>query len=507
MNPQEMPTLAFWTRTDRETVAVVAPDGREVRVGELLDRTNQLARRLQSVGVERGDVVGMCLRNGVEVLEVALATAQIGAYLVPINWHLTVHEIGYILSDSGAQVVLCSAEFAAACGGGDWQVFAVEESGLEGVRDYGELLTGDTSPPQERFAGGVMTYTSGTTGQPKGVRRPLPDAPPEPIASAYAMFLLMYGMTPGRGVHLVVSPMYHTAVVYFATSALHLGHRVVVMDRWTPEGMLEAIQTHRVSHTHMVPTQLVRLLEVEDKERFDVSSLEHMIHSAAPCPLSVKHAMLDWWGPVLYEYYAASEGGGTMVTPQEWLERPGTVGKAWQTAEVAIFDDDGHRLPAGEVGEVYIKMQQGFEYHGDKDKTEKAWRTDGYFTVGDAGYMDAEGYLFLMDRKADMIISGGVNIYPAEIEGALMAHPEVLDVAVFGIPDADWGEQVKAVIEAREKRPGLEAELLDWAKERLASYKCPRTLDFVEALPRDPNGKLKKRLLRDPYWEGQERSI
>jgi long-chain acyl-CoA synthetase len=339
------------------------------------------------------------------------------------------------------------------------------------------------------------------------VRRPLPDAPPEPIASAYAMFLLMYGMTPGRGVHLVVSPMYHTAVVYFATSALHLGHRVVVMDRWTPEGMLEAIQTHRITHTHMVPTQLVRLLEVEDKERFDVSSLEHMIHSAAPCPLSVKHAMLDWWGPVLYEYYAASEGGGTMVTPQEWLERPGTVGKAWQTAEVAIFDDEGHRLPAGEVGTVYIKMQQGFEYHGDKDKTEEAWRTDGYFTVGDAGYMDAEGYLFLMDRKADMIISGGVNIYPAEIEGALMAHPDVLDVAVFGIPDADWGEQVKAVIEVREERPGLEGELFDWARERLASYKCPRTIDFVEGLPRDPNGKLKKRLLRDPYWEGRERSI
>jgi long-chain acyl-CoA synthetase len=197
-----------------------------------------------------------------------------------------------------------------------------------------------------------------------------------------------------------------------------------------------------------------------------------------------------------------------MVTPQEWLERPGTVGKAWQTAEVAILDDNGLRLPAGEVGTVYIKMQQGFEYHGDQEKTEEAWRTDGYFTVGDAGIMDAEGYLFLLDRKADMIISGGVNIYPAEIEGALMAHPEVLDVAVFGIPDDDWGEQVKAVIEVRgEHGPGLEAALIAFAKERLASYKCPRTIDFVEALPRDPNGKLKKRLLRDPYWEGRERAI
>ena len=294
-----------------------------------------------------------------------------------------------------------------------------------------------------------MTYTSGTTGQPKGVRRPLPPFPPEPIASSYAMFLLMYGINPAEGVHLVVSPMYHTAIVYFASSCLHLGNRVVIMDKWTPRGMLEAIQTHGITNSHMVPTQFVRLLELEDRMDYDVSSLRQMIHSAAPCPVSIKHQMIEWWGPVVFEYYAASEGGGTMVTPREWLERPGTVGKAWATAEVAIFDDEGIRQPPGEVGTVYIKMQQGFAYHKDQKKTEKAWRTDGYFTVGDAGYMDEEGYLFLCDRKADMIISGGVNIYPAEIEGILITHPNVVDVAVFGIPDEDWGEQVKAVIELR----------------------------------------------------------
>ena len=233
-----------------------------------------------------------------------------------------------------------------------------------------------------------------------------------------------------------------------------------------------------------------------------------MIHSAAPCPVPVKHAMLDWWGPVIYEYYAASEGGGTMVTPQEWLARPGTVGRPWQTAEIAIFDDEGHRKPANEVGTVYIKMSQGFEYHGDKGKTEKAWRTDGYFTVGDAGYLDDEGYLFLSDRKADMIISGGVNIYPAEIENVLIAHPRVLDVAVFGIPDSDWGEAVHAVIEPKgAQEPGLDDTILGWARERLAKYKCPRSITFVEQMPREANGKLKKRILRDPWWEGTGRQI
>jgi long-chain acyl-CoA synthetase len=508
MNQSEMPTFAFWSRADRERVAVVAPDGREITVGELQGAANQVARQLQAAGLRPGDAVGMCVRNSVEAFELALATAQIGLYLVPINWHLTVFEITYILQDSGAKAVVCSADFAEACSQAGVAVYAIGACELPGVSDYQSLRVGSTAAPPDRTAGGVMTYTSGTTGQPKGVRRPLPPAPPEPIASAYAMFMLMYGMKPNEGVHLVVSPMYHTAIIYFATSCLHLGHRVVVMDKWTPDGMLELIQTQRVTNSHMVPTQFVRLLEFEGRHGYDLSSLSHMIHSAAPCPVPIKHQMLEWWGPVVYEYYAASEGGGTMVTPQEWLERPGTVGKAWATAEIAIFDDEGIRLGPDAIGTVYIKMQQGFAYHKDTAKTEKAWRTDGYFTVGDAGYMDAEGYLFLCDRKADMIISGGVNIYPAEIESVLIAHPDVVDVAIFGIPDEDWGEQVKAVVELRgSAQPGQDEKILGWARQRLAKYKCPRSVDFVDALPRDPNGKLKKRLLRDPYWEGRERQI
>jgi long-chain acyl-CoA synthetase len=502
----DLPTFAFWTSTDRDRLAIVAADGTGISTGALLDACHRVARNLQAAGVGPNDAVAVCLSNRPEVFAVALATAQIGAYLVPVNRHLTAHEVRYIVQDSGSRVVIAEAGSAALCVGADAVVYSI--GGGEGTLDYGELLTGPADPPEHRAAGGVMTYTSGTTGLPKGVRRPLPPAPPEPVASGYAMFLLMYGMTPNDGVHLVTSPLYHTAVLYFATSCLHLGHTLVLMDKWTPEGMLERVQRHRVTNSHMVPTQLVRLLDFDDRKAFDVSSLRHMIHSAAPCPISVKFGILEWWGDVLYEYYAASEGGGTMVTPQEWRKKPGTVGKPWQTAEIRILRDDGELAAPDEVGTVWIKMAQGFEYHGDKDKTEKAWNTDGFFTVGDAGYLDADGYLFLCDRKADMIISGGVNIYPAEIEAALIGHPSVLDVAVFGVPDDDWGEQVKAVIEPKGPvTDGLADEILAWARERIAKYKCPRSIDFVEALPRDPNGKLKKRLLRDPYWEGRERAI
>jgi long-chain acyl-CoA synthetase len=505
----DMPTFSFWARTDRDTVAIIGPEHEAWTVGEVNDAANRVARQLRAAGCASGDAVAVCTRNRPECLVLALAAWQIGLYLVPLSWHLTRPEATYILEDSGAKFVFVGVEQAERCRGTQ-AALVVFDGEVEGARTWASLNTGDASLPDDRRAGGPMTYTSGTTGKPKGVRRPLPAVPPEPVASGYAMFMLMYGMQPGHGVHIVGSPLYHTAVLYFATSCLHLGHQIVVMDRWTPEGMLERIERYRVTSSHMVPTQFSRLLAVPDKERFDVSSVRQMVHSAAPCPVPVKRAMLDWWGDAIFEYYAATEGGGTMVTPQEWRQRPGTVGKAWPTAEIAIFDDEGRRLGLDEVGTVYIKMQQGFEYHRDKDKTEKAWRTDGYFTVGDAGYLDADGYLFLCDRKADMIISGGVNIYPAEIESVLSGHPRVLDVAVFGVPDDDWGEQVKAVVELDGDGPapeGFDEELMAWAREQLAGFKVPRSIDFVDRLPREDNGKLKKRLLRDPYWEGKDRQI
>jgi len=299
----------------------------------------------------------------------------------------------------------------------------------------------------------------------------------------------------------------------FGGASLHLGHTMVLMDKWDAEGMLSLIETERVTTSHMVPTQFHRLLALPEdvRARYDHSSLRHMIHAAAPCPIEVKRRMIEWWGPVIDEYYAASEGGGTAVGTAEWLAKPGTVGRPWPISEIAVFDDAGNRLEVpGEIGTVYMAMQSGsFEYHKDKDKTDRN-RIGRFFTVGDIGYLDEDGYLFLCDRKTDMIISGGANIYPAEIEGVLLSHPGVGDAGVFGIPDEDWGEQVKAVVEpAAGATPGpeLAADILAFCAGRLAAFKTPRSIDFTAEMPRDPNGKLYKRKLRDPYWEGRDRVI
>jgi long-chain acyl-CoA synthetase len=284
------------------------------------------------------------------------------------------------------------------------------------------------------------------------------------------------------------------------------------MDKWTPEEMLRLIDTHRCTHTHMVPTQFHRLLALPEEvsARYDVSSMRHAIHGAAPCPDHVKRAMLDWWGPCVEEYYAASEGGGAFATAEDWLKKPGTVGKAWPISELAIFDDDGNRLPPGELGTVYLKMNTGgFAYHKDEAKTKKN-RIGDFFTVGDLGLLDEDGYLFLRDRKIDMIISGGVNIYPAEIESVLLQHPAVADAAAFGIPHDDWGEEVKAVVEpapGHPPGPDLAEDLLAHCAAPLAGYKRPKSIDFITEMPRDPNGKLYKRRLREPYWEGRPRPV
>jgi long-chain acyl-CoA synthetase len=291
-----------------------------------------------------------------------------------------------------------------------------------------------------------------------------------------------------------------------------LGHKVVVMDKWSPEEMLRLIDRHRVTTSHMVPTQFHRLLALPDdvRSKYDVSSLRCMVHAAAPCPIEIKRRMIDWWGDSIMEYYAATEGGGTIVTAKEWVERPGTVGKAWTGSEIRILDDDGNQLSPAQVGTVYMALAQAsFEYKGDPEKT-SANRRDGFFTVGDVGELDEDGYLFLRDRKIDMIISGGVNIYPAEIEGTFLTCPLVGDVAIFGIPNEDWGEEIKAVVEPAEGQqagPALEAQLREFAEANLASYKRPKSYDFTTEMPRDPSGKLYKRKLRDPYWEGVQRAI
>jgi long-chain acyl-CoA synthetase len=326
-------------------------------------------------------------------------------------------------------------------------------------------------------------------------------------------FFSLFGLAPFDGhVHICGSPLYHTAVLNFSTISIQLGHKVVLMDKWDAEDMLRLIEEHQVTHSHLVPTQFRRLLALTEqvRSRYDVSSLRNMIHGAAPCPPEVKRQMLHWWGPVITEYYAATEGGGTTITAQEWLDKPGSVGKGWPYSVVKVLDDDGAEVPAGEVGTVYMQMAgSSFTYHNDEKKTLQS-RAGDLFTVGDVGYLDDDGYLFLQDRKSNMIISGGVNVYPAEIENELIMHPKIADIAVFGVPDEDWGEQIKAVVQPADGVAGddaLTGELLDYAKARLAKFKLPKSIDYIDEMPRDPNGKLYKRKLRDPYWADRDVKI
>ncbi|CAM4260530.1 acyl-CoA synthetase [Kibdelosporangium persicum] len=485
--------------------AVVDPDGTVVTYRELADRANRFGRGLQARGLEPGDTIVMALPNSADLLALYFAVLQTGLYVVPVNWHLVGPEVAYIIEDSGAKVFVAHSRFTgmAVEAGRDVDAkFSVGE--IPGFRPLDELGEG-SGRPDVRTAGAPMVYTSGTTGRPKGVRRPLTGANPDEVPAASMWFFGIFGIKPfDDHVHICGSPLYHTAVLNFAGISIQMGHTVVLMEKWDPEEMLRLIQEHRVTHSHMVPTQFHRLLALPEpvRSQYDVSSLRVMIHGAAPCPIETKRRMLDWWGPVVVEYYAATEGGGTSITAEEWLRKPGSAGKAWPGSVVRVLDEDGNDMPVGEPGLVYMKMGAStFEYHKDKAKTLAA-RVGDLFTLGDIGYLDADGYLYLCDRKSDMIISGGVNIYPAEIEGELAVHPKVADIAVFGLPHPDWGEEIKAVVQPA---PGvtpddaLTSELLEFARSRLAKFKLPRTIDYVDELPRDPNGKLYKRKLRDAY--------
>ena len=357
-----------------------------------------------------------------------------------------------------------------------------------------------------------MVYTSGTTGKPKGVKRPLTGQSPDDVPVASSAFFSIFGLAPfDDHVHICGSPLYHTAVLNFVGISIQLGHTAVLMERFDAEEMLRLIERHHVTHSHMVPTQFTRLLALPEdvRAKYDVTSLRAMIHGAAPCPDEVKRAMLEWWGPVVIEYYAATEGGGASISATEWLSKPGSVGKAWPYSVIKILDDNGDEVATGETGLVYMRMgQSSFDYHKSEEKTRES-RVGDLFTVGDIGYLDEDGYLFLCDRKSDMIISGGVNIYPAEIEGELVMHPAVADVAVFGVPDDQWGEAIKAVIqpaEGVEPTEQLTADINAFAAARLAKYKLPKIVEYIDELPRDDNGKLYKRKLRDPSWAGRSAS-
>jgi long-chain acyl-CoA synthetase len=510
----------LWTiaANSPDRTAAIEPDGTVVSYAELAARADRIGRGLQALGLAPGATVAGMLPNGADALALFFAAMQTGLYVVPVNWHLTAPEVAYILGDSEAGAFVAHQRFAGAAAAAADQAgidpgarFAV--GAVPGFAPLAELGAGGDGRPGERTTGAPMLYTSGTSGRPKGVRRALTGEDPDAVPPFTAWFFGIFGLKPYDGhVHLCCSPLYHTAVLNFATISITLGHPVVLMDRFDPETLLALVERHRVTSSHMVPTQFKRLLALPEpvRARYDVSSLRCMIHAAAPCPQEVKRRMLDWWGPVVVEYYAATEGGGSVITAEEWLARPGSVGTAWPGSEVRVLDDNGDDLPVGEPGLVYLRMGAStFEYHKDMEKTLAA-RARGMFTVGDIGYLDADGYLYLCDRKGDMIITGGVNVYPAEIESELSCHPAVADVAVFGIPHDEWGEEIKAVVQPADGStpgPALTAELLGFLDGRIAKFKLPRTIDYLAELPRDPNGKLYKRRLRDPYWAARDKSI
>ena len=480
-------------------VAIVAGD-RRVTYAELDARANRAAHAFARRGVVDGDRVAVALRNRPEFLEAAAGAARLGAQVIPLSWRYKRAEVEAIVADAGARLVVAEDDARDTM------------RGLPALRlggDYERELDNQSPDPVTDGIAPVFYryYTSGTTGVPKAVERPSPDV--GTYLNAMVGYPLLAGLTGPDEVHLVCGPLYHTAPCAFANYALLLGHTVVLMEHFDAAESLMLIERERVTWTHMVPINFVRILALTDAERkrHDLSAVKRVMHAAAPCPPDVKRRIMDFFpSSTVWEYYGMTEGLATIISPEEWLQKPGSVGRTAPNLTVSILDDRGNELPPGEVGVIYVSPMGGvkFSYAGSPDKTAEAWRGDR-FTVGDMGYLDADGYLFLTDRRQDMIISGGANIYPAEVEAALYRHPAVGDCSVIGIPDDEWGEAVLAVVEPR--AAVTEDELIAFCRDNLAHFKCPRRIAFVDALPRDPNGKVRKRELRDRYWAGRERKI
>ena len=513
---------AYHAQERPETKAVVSNYG-ERTFAELNARVNQLARVLRNAGLKPDDGVAMLLTNRPEFVEVYYACMRTGLRITPINWHLTGDNASYIVTNSGAKAFIadirCQEPAVEALKDNATQLnlsLAVGGS-IGGFQDYDDVLAGEsTSNIEAPEIGSQMLYTSGTTGRPKGVyrERELPGKAPSPVAATTTRTVESAGFQAGQDLVLCTGPAYHAAPLTFnITLPLAAGVGTVLMDKWDAEETLHLIETHGITHTHMVATMFHRLLALPDDVRgkYDLSSIRYVLHGAAPCPVHTKQEMIDWLGPVIYEYYAATEGGGGFfIDSEEWLSKPGSVGKAPAEADNKIVDDDGNEVPVEEVGTIYFRSPPvKFVYFKDDDKTNNSYAGD-YFTLGDMGYFDDDGYLFLTGRNAETIISGGVNIYPAEIEGVIAAHPAVEDVAVIGVPDEEFGESVKALVQVQEgvaESAELAAAIIAQCREMLAGYKAPRSVDFVALIPRTGTGKIQKKPLRAPYWEGHSRKI
>lgn len=470
----------------------------------LESRARKVAHALAASEISADSPWAILCHNRTEWVEMVLGNTMAGTRYVPLNWHLTAPELAYLIVNSGATMIVTepglepvARDAATEAGLGPGRILVLGST-YETWRD-----AHTDGPVASVLAGAALQYTGGTTGASKGVVRPdqgLPIARWGAGVRAWGGFVHM----PTAGTMCITTPLYHAFGAGVLGAALNRGHTLVIEDRFDPLRFLDLVETRRITSAPLVPTLMVRLAKLDDSEftRRDLSCLRWIAHTAAPCPPWAKQRLIDLLGPCIVEFYGSSEGTGPVVcTSEDWLARPGTVGRPNPQLEISVVDENGRDLPAGSIGTLYFRRADGApRYHGDEEKTRSSQLPDGRFTVGDVGYLDEDGYMYLVDRRVDLILNGGVNVYPAEIEGVLSQHPAVRDVAVFGIPDPEFGQQVKAAVELEDGAVLTEAELVAWSRERLAGFKCPRSVDFHDALPREAHGKLKKRLLRDAYW-------
>jgi len=506
------PSVHAGTQPDKIAYRM-AGSGKTLSYRQLDERSNQGAQLFRSLGLKPGDHIAFLMENRLEFMEICWAAQRSGLYYTAISRYLTADEIAYIVKDCGARVVITSPKgadvIAPLIAAAPETLFYMLDA-REKFRDWDAALAAQPATPiSDEVAGYDMLYSSGTTGRPKGIKRASENNPitvPNPFLKKLCAD--MCGMN-GDSIYLSPAPLYHAAPLRFNMMAITLGGTSVIMESFDAEQFLKLVEQHKVTQSQLVPTMFVRMLKLPDeiRLRYDVTSLQGAIHAAAPCPVDVKAKMIDWWGPILIEYYAGSEGNGVTVSnSQQWLSHRGTVGKA-VTGVVKIVDENDQEAPVGEIGTVYFADAPVFSYHNDPEKTKRAYNDRGWSTLGDVGYLDDEGFLYLTDRKSYMIISGGVNIYPQETEDVLITHPDIADVAVFGVPNEEMGEEVKAVVQPHDMaRAGkaLEAELIAFCRKHLSPIKCPKSIDFEAELPRTPTGKLVKRHLRDKYWPKKE---
>jgi len=500
------------SQTPQKTAYLMAESGIAVDFATLNERSNQAAQLFRQLGLKPGDHIALMLENHPQFLQICWGAQRAGLYYTAISYRLQPDEVEYIVKDCQAKCFITSYA--------QHQIAAtllqklpelknryMLDQAIAGYQSWEEALAQQPSTPvEDECEGADMLYSSGTTGRPKGIKAPLVYTPLGTPSPLYMLLQALY-FTPGEMVYLSPAPLYHAAPLRYNVNFLRTGSTCVIMERFDPELALQLIEKHRITHCQMVPTMFIRMLKLPEdvRKKYDVSSLKVVIHAAAPCPVEIKQQMIEWWGPIIHEYYAGTEGNGfTTIDSAQWLLHKGSVGRAI-LGELKIVDDEtGEELPPGEIGTVYFANGPVFEYHNDQEKTRKASHPKGWTTLGDVGYVDAEGYLYLTDRKAYMIISGGVNIYPQEAEDTLISHPKVADVAVFGIPNEEFGEEVKAVVQPADMRdagPALERELIDYCRSKISHIKCPKSIDFEAELPRHPTGKLYKRLLKDRYWK------